>query len=146
MFVAIIISSIMMFHWTNFITFSFFLQPLVARVAADGGSLALSALTNVFASLNENAREVFLRLARRHAEAEEEGDLDYQGMPFPELYRHCRHAFLVNSDLTLRAQLTEFLDHKLVTTRKGADGVEYLSVPLTAATIRAFEELQLTTD
>jgi len=116
--------------------------PLVARTAADGGSLAISSLTSVFASLNENAREIFLHLARRQAEAEEAGDEDFPGVAFPELYRRCRDAFLVNSDLTLRAQLTEFLDHRLVTSRKGADGVEYLTVPLPAATLREFEELQ----
>ncbi len=35
-------------------------------------------------------------------------------MPLEELYWRCRDAFLANSEITLRAQLTEFKDHKLV--------------------------------
>jgi origin recognition complex subunit 2 len=37
---------------------------------------------------------------------------------------------LVNSDLTLRAQLTEFKDHKLLQMRRTADGTEVLHIPL----------------
>jgi len=40
------------------------------------------------------------------------------GLALPELYLKCREAFLVNSDLTLRTQLTEFKDHKLIKTKK----------------------------
>lgn len=39
-------------------------------------------------------------------------------MSFQDFYQRCREAFLVNSDLTLRTQLTEFRDHKLIRTRK----------------------------
>ena len=37
---------------------------------------------------------------------------------------------LVNSDLTLRAQLTEFKDHKLLRIRRSPDGTEVLHIPL----------------
>lgn len=75
---------------------------------------------------------------------------------------------MVNSDLTLRTQLTEFRDHKLIRTRKvdfhftipqlsfikclqylvliifallqGADGVEYLIVAVDASTLMDFLE------
>lgn len=40
------------------------------------------------------------------------------GLSFQDFYQQCREAFLVNSDLTLRAQLTEFKDHKLIRTKK----------------------------
>ncbi len=40
------------------------------------------------------------------------------GLAFADLYQRCREAFLVNSDLTLRSQLTEFRDHKLIRTKK----------------------------
>lgn len=72
----------------------------------------------------------------------------------------------MNSDLTLRTQLTEFKDHKLIRTRKvspalvwyqnsppagsfpniflqifqGADGVEYLLVAVDATTLMDFLE------
>ena len=57
-----------------------------------------------------------------------------------ELYRACRLEFLVPSDLALRAQLTEFRDHKLVKSRKGNDGGEYLTIPLDKPTLQAFLE------
>ena len=40
------------------------------------------------------------------------------GLSFPDLYQKCREAFFVNSTLTLKAQLTEFRDHKLIKSRK----------------------------
>ena len=52
--------------------------------------------------------------------------------------RQCRPAFLVNSDLTLRAQLTEYLDHKLIYSKKGADGMDYLIIPLENVTLEEF--------
>lgn len=56
------------------------------------------------------------------------------------LCRQCRRAFLVNSDLTLRAQLTEFIDHKLIRNKKGNDGMEYLTIPLENVTLQDFIE------
>ncbi|KAG7273484.1 hypothetical protein CRUP_015860 [Coryphaenoides rupestris] len=64
----------------------------------------------------------------------------YTGLSFQDFYQRCREAFLVNSDLTLRTQLTEFRDHKLIRTRKGADGVEYLLVAVDTSTLLDFLE------
>ncbi|XP_024908200.1 origin recognition complex subunit 2 [Cynoglossus semilaevis] len=64
----------------------------------------------------------------------------YTGMSFQDFYQRCREAFLVNSDLTLRTQLTEFRDHKLIRTRKGADGVEFLIVAVDTGTLTDFLE------
>ena len=72
-------------------------------------------------------------------EAVEETD-NYHGLAFMELYRKCRAEFLVASDLALRAQLTEFRDHKLIKSKKGADGGEYLTIPLDKPTLNAFLE------
>lgn len=41
---------------------------------------------------------------------------------FSELYMICREEFLVNSEVTLRAQLSEFRDHNLLKIKKGDDG------------------------
>lgn len=62
------------------------------------------------------------------------------GLSFQDFYQQCREAFLVNSDLTLRAQLTEFRDHKLIRTKRGADGVEYLLIPVDDSTLSDFLE------
>ena len=57
-------------------------------------------------------------LAPRHQLESAEEEDNYQGLAFMELYRKCRAEFLVASDLALRAQLTEFRDHKLVRSKK----------------------------
>jgi origin recognition complex subunit 2 len=115
------------------------------------GALALNSLNHVFASLTPNAKEIYLVIARYQVEAlddvqdgkdkdvEESG---YRGIAFNDLYRKCKGAFLVNSDLTLRAQLIEFKDHKLVIVRKGTDGYDYLTIPLNILTLREFMDDQ----
>ncbi|VDL90023.1 unnamed protein product [Schistocephalus solidus] len=92
---------------------------------------ALTRLRHVMTSLTQNAREIYRLLAEFQLQAIEEAvqrrkisargkklkeaeEPAVQGMPLEELYWRCRDAFLVNSEVTLRAQLTEFKDHKLV--------------------------------
>ncbi|XP_044525328.1 origin recognition complex subunit 2 [Gracilinanus agilis] len=102
------------------------------------GTLALSSLTHVFRSLTPNARGIFRLLIKYQLENEE--NPSYIGLSFQDFYQQCREAFLVNSDLTLRAQLTEFRDHKLLRTKKGTDGVEYLLIPIDTGTLTDFLE------
>ncbi|XP_068101237.1 origin recognition complex subunit 2 [Hyperolius riggenbachi] len=104
------------------------------------GALALSSLTHVMRSLTPNARGIF-RLLAEYQMANKDNP-SYQGLSFQDFYQQCREAFLVNSDLTLRAQLTEFRDHKLIRTKKGADGVEYLIIPLDLGTLTDFLEME----
>ncbi|CAG5125072.1 unnamed protein product, partial [Candidula unifasciata] len=100
------------------------------------GTLALSSTVHVMRSLTPNARQVFLMLARYQME---EGDSPhYTGMAFQSLYHKCREAFLVNSDLTLQAQLVEFKDHRLIRSKKNYEGIEHLMIPLDRATLKAF--------
>ncbi|CAB1416446.1 unnamed protein product [Pleuronectes platessa] len=102
------------------------------------GALALSSLTHVLRSLTSNARGIFKLLVK--FQLENKDNPSYTGLSFQDFYQRCREAFLVNSDLTLRTQLTEFRDHKLIRTRKGADGVEYLMVAVDANTLMDFLE------
>ncbi|XP_065697095.1 origin recognition complex subunit 2 isoform X1 [Patagioenas fasciata] len=102
------------------------------------GSLALSSLTHVLRSLTLNARGIFRLLARYQLEHKD--NPSYPGLSFQDFYQQCREAFLVNSDLTLRAQLTEFRDHKLIRTKRGGDGVEYLFIPVDDSTLTDFLE------
>lgn len=60
------------------------------------------------------------------------------GIAFKTLYSACREAFLVSSDLALRAQLTEFVDHKMVKFRRSADGTEYLVIPIANQLLQQF--------
>lgn len=57
-----------------------------------------------------------------------------------ELYTACRLQFLVTSYPVLSAQLREFRDHKLVKSRKGNDGGEYLIIPLEKKDLTDFLE------
>ncbi|XP_041698666.1 origin recognition complex subunit 2 [Coregonus clupeaformis] len=102
------------------------------------GALALSSLTHVLRSLTANARGIFKLLVE--FQLENKDNSSYTGLSFQDFYQRCREAFLVNSDLTLRTQLTEFRDHKLIRTRKGADGVEYLLVAVETSTLTDFLE------
>ncbi len=144
------------FDTTTFLPYSEEIRYESSLLVSQSGALALNSLIHVFKSLNQNAREIYLKIVRYQLEATA-GDQDdtspasiptlaasnYLGLSFGELYRRCREAFLVNSDLTLRAQLTEFRDHKLVTSRKAAvDGIEYLTIPLAKATLKEFLEMQ----
>ncbi|XP_053328240.1 origin recognition complex subunit 2 [Spea bombifrons] len=104
------------------------------------GALALSSLTHVLRSLTPNARGIF-RLLAEYQLANKDNP-SFSGLSFQDFYQLCREAFLVNSDLTLRAQLTEFRDHKLIRAKKGADGVEYLVIPLDLGTLTDFLEME----
>jgi len=101
------------------------------------GQLALASLSSVWASLTPNAKKIYIIIIKYQIENMEEVD-SYPGFSFMELYRMCRAEFLVASDLALRAQLTEFRDHKLVKSKKGNDGGEYLTIPLDKPTLSAF--------
>ena len=96
----------------------------------------MSSLTHVLTSLPEKAQKIFEILATHHLEHKQ--DPSYVGLPYAELYRTCREKFLANSDITLRSQLTEFLDHKLIRCRKGRDGTETLSVLVKEDTLQQF--------
>jgi len=103
------------------------------------GQLALASLGSVWASLTPNAKKIYIIIINYQIENMEESD-NYPGFSFMELYRMCRAEFLVASDLALRAQLTEFRDHKLVKSKKGNDGGEYLTIPLDKPTLSTFLE------
>ncbi|XP_062616415.1 origin recognition complex subunit 2-like, partial [Saccostrea cucullata] len=102
------------------------------------GALALSSMSHVMKSLTTNAKQIFILLAKHQMENKDSGT--YIGMSLQDLYQRCREAFLVNSDLTLRAQLTEFRDHKLIKSKKGFEGIEYLVIPVDNATLTEFIE------
>ncbi|XP_034936383.1 origin recognition complex subunit 2 isoform X2 [Chelonus insularis] len=100
------------------------------------GALALSSLSNVFASLTTNAKAIYIILVKYQLEHGKKST--YSGMAFKDLYQSAREDFLVVSDAALRSHLTEFLDHKLVRIKRNIDGVEYLDIPLDNALLQKF--------
>ncbi|EFN72327.1 Origin recognition complex subunit 2 [Camponotus floridanus] len=128
------------FYWWDATTF----LPYQAETAFESsllvqqsGGLALSSLQNVFLSLTSNARAIYLILVKYQLN---NSSSNFTGMLFKDLYRAAREQFLVSSDLALRAQLTEFVDHKLVRTKRAFDGAEYLIVPLDKGLLKQFVE------
>ncbi|NXJ10487.1 ORC2 protein, partial [Odontophorus gujanensis] len=127
--------------WYETTTFSPYVEETSyenSLLVQQSGSLALSSLMHVLQSLTPNARGIFRLLAQYQLENKD--NPSYPGLSFQDFYQQCREAFLVNSDLTLRAQLTEFRDHKLIRTKRGADGVEYLLIPVDDSTLTDFLE------
>ncbi|NXX41511.1 ORC2 protein, partial [Tricholaema leucomelas] len=127
--------------WYETTTFSPYVEETSYEnsfLVQQSGSLALSSLTHVLRSLTLNARGIFRLLAQYQLENKD--NPSYPGLSFQDFYQQCREAFLVNSDLTLRAQLTEFRDHKLIRTKRGTDGVEYLLIPVDDSTLTDFLE------
>lgn len=104
----------------------------------NSGALALSSMKNVFQSLTSNSRGIFLAIVRY--QLANKGNPHYPGMLFKDLYSSCREAFLVSSDLALRAQLTEFIDHKLVRMKRTVDGAENLLIPIEHGLLQQFVE------
>ncbi|XP_046846223.1 origin recognition complex subunit 2-like [Xenia sp. Carnegie-2017] len=102
------------------------------------GSMGLSSLIHVFQSLTANAKGIFLLIG--NYQLERSNEVNYVGMSFSDCYTKCREAFLVNSDAALRAQLTEFKDHKLMRLKKGTDGVDYLLILLDVIILKKFIE------
>lgn len=99
-----------------------------------------SSVKHVYESLNGNAQKIFVFILKKHVEGasskeatvESKNDKSVRSKAasstsdrnflFSELYMICREEFLVNSEVTLRAQLSEFRDHNLLKIKKGDDG------------------------
>ena len=127
--------------WHDITTYEPYLEETSyenSLMVKQSGMLALNGLRHVLQSLTPNAQGIFKLIVRHHLEYS--GQSGYQGFPFHDCYMQCRERFLVNSELTLRTQLTEFRDHKLVRCRHGNDGVEYLLVPVDNSTLIEFLE------
>ncbi|XP_078032722.1 origin recognition complex subunit 2 [Augochlora pura] len=102
------------------------------------GALALSSLQNVFLSLTSNAKSIYILLAKN--QLNNSSNSNFTGMAFKDLYRAAREGFLVSSDLALRAQLTEFIDHKLVKLKRNIDSAEEVVIPLSNTLLKQFLE------
>ncbi|KAL3836298.1 hypothetical protein ACJMK2_021735 [Sinanodonta woodiana] len=127
--------------WFNVTTFSSYTEETSYEnsiLVQQSGALALSSLIHVMKSLTPNAQGIFLLLAKYQLKNKDIST--YPGMPILIMYEMCREAFLVNSDLTFKAQLTEFRDHKLIRSKKCFDGRDHLLIPIDSATLTEFIE------
>ncbi|GAB1603710.1 origin recognition complex subunit 2-like [Argonauta hians] len=130
--------------WSDVTTYAPYMEETAyenSLMVQQSGRLALSSLSHVMHSLTSNAKGIFLLLARYQIENQASAQ-NYPGMSFHDLYQRCRESFLVNNDISLRSQLTEFRDHKLIKSKKAADGTEHLLIQLDAATLRDYFETE----
>lgn len=84
------------------------------------GNVQLSSLIHVLKSLTQNAKNIFLIMVNHVLNAEN----IKKNISFSKLYYECREKFYVSNELTLRAQLTEFIDHKMIKIKTETDGYE----------------------
>ncbi|XP_058056509.1 origin recognition complex subunit 2 [Anopheles bellator] len=108
----------------------------------NSGAPALASMRSVVESLTSNARGIFMMIVNHQLANGGQGNQQYAGMLLKELYWACREAFLVSSDAALRAQLTEFTDHKLLRIKRTVDGAESLQIPLDHGLLQRFVDEQ----
>ncbi|CAH8526370.1 unnamed protein product [Schistosoma turkestanicum] len=100
-----------------------------------GGSVGtmFASLRQVAASLTQNARDIFRMIVEYQLETPYQNGSKgtvTNGIAMEDLYWRCRDAFLTSNETTLKAQLTEFRDHKLIKIKKGPDGTEFIFIPM----------------
>jgi len=84
------------------------------------GNVQLSSMIHILKSLTQNAKNIFLTMVEYVLNKEN----IKKNITFTKLYHECREKFYVSNELTLRAQLTEFIDHKLIKLKTESDGYE----------------------
>lgn len=63
-----------------------------------------------------------------------------KGVTFNKLYHECREKFFVSNELTLRAQLTEFIDHKIIKLKAESDGYETIYLLIDEKNLKLYLE------
>jgi origin recognition complex subunit 2 len=98
-------------------------------VIVNGKGKSGHGIIHVLRSLAQNARNLFLLLARHQLEDMDTTAEAKDGMSFDSLFQKCREGFYVNNMLTFRTLLTEFKDHECILSAQ-VNGSEYLYIPL----------------
>ena len=88
----------------------------------------------ILSALTDNARAIFNVLATHQLQSPS----TKTGMGFDVLFSKCRDLFVVSSEITLRAQLTEFREHQVIKEHK--DNTLY--IPLDNETLQQILDTQ----
>lgn len=110
--------------WFDCTTFLNYAEEVVYEgniMLQNSGQLTLSSLRSVYGSLTKNSRGIFLLIVKREVESE---SAKKQGISFRELYQACRKELLISSDVALRSQLKEFIDHAILKQKRNSEGEE----------------------
>lgn len=121
-------------------------QPYTSETAYEysllvqqSGDLGLSSLTTLFHSLTTNAKKIFLLIVNYQLDNKTS---HYAGMPFKDLYKASRQRFLVSTDMALRTQLKEYIDHQILKIKKSLkDASELLLIPMENQLLKEFVEI-----
>jgi origin recognition complex subunit 2 len=120
--------------WEHAPTFAPYVSETAAVpqiLAARGEARLLRGAANVLRILTPNARAIFRVLAEEHLAHPAD-----HGLSLARLYTLCREQFLVASETTLKAHLTEYFDHQLVKRVKRPDGAELIAIAFGAEDIQ----------
>jgi origin recognition complex subunit 2 len=93
-----------------------------------------SSARSVLISINPNGRKIFKVLAE--SQLTEGGE---KGLSYKQLYDKCRELFLVNNEMTMKSQMTEFRDHKVISTSKNSEGL-HLFIPIHSGLLKQIVE------
>ncbi|RUP44628.1 origin recognition complex subunit 2-domain-containing protein [Jimgerdemannia flammicorona] len=108
------------------------------------GVMGAQGVNYVLASLTSNARGIFRILAEHQiletTVAGENAPTEEIGLLYGAYFARAREGFYVSNDITFRTQLTEFRDHKIIQSKRVADGSEVLYIPLDAETLTGILE------
>lgn len=119
-----------------------FENSLLVRTSELGGARGVK---YVLDSLTSNARGMFKILAELQlvemgiSNMEGRGN-EAVGLAYSQYYERCRDAYYVSSDIAFKTELTEFRDHKLISTKKSPDGTEIFFIPLDQTTLLSIIE------
>ncbi|RNA37462.1 cleavage stimulation factor subunit 2 tau variant [Brachionus plicatilis] len=103
------------------------------------GNVQLSSMIHILKSLTQNAKNIFLIMVQHVLNKEN----TKKSITFSKLYHECREKFYVNNELTLRAQLTEFIDHKLIKLKTEADGYETIFLLITKINLFKLDKMSV---
>lgn len=97
------------------------------------GQLTTSPLTSdsilhVLSGMTHKSRQAFRTLATWQCDTTNSSS--DRGISFKSFYQICFRNFITSSDHQFRAQISEFIDHKVIVSQRDEDGVEYLRIPL----------------
>ncbi|XP_054156011.1 origin recognition complex subunit 2-like [Oppia nitens] len=121
--------------------FSTGLSMLTGSAKSWSQSLTYSSVKHVFDSLTTNAQKIFLLILQHFVDKDvsnTNNNNNNNGFPFADCYDLCREEMLVISETTLRAQISEFKDHRLLKSKKGCDGGEVIVVCLDKTVVQSF--------
>ena len=109
--------------------------PTTLRSIRSMATTNLSSVTYVYESLNDNAKKIFQILLKNFLELKKSSTTTIK---LDDLYQICREEFLTSSLSTIRQQLTEFKDHKLIKFRTDQDGSECIALSFDLDVVRKF--------